>query len=431
MNYLKFSNKGLLEIEALSLLGASTKRGNDKLIGQFGSGNKFALAYLLRNNYDVKIFRGTEEITISTIEKTFRDQTFSVICFNGKESSITTEFGKDWQLWQALRELYSNCLDEGDAEMDFVSRIKPHPDKTQIYIKNRTEIQNYVSKFDDYFAQNREVIFECDYGRILAKSSNPTLTLFRKGIRCFETEKESIFDYDLNNISIDENRLVSYSWQVPSYIWNLVYQCTDQDVIRQVLFGCKKSNMIEYISSDFNSVNPSWMSEEFKSVLKEIEIAPVGLSGLLSVEEIAKTVVLPNLIFEHAQSVVKNENIQSKFRVYKNGIYRIIDISPLAEATINKALDFFTECNYTNPLQYEIKVARFEKGDILGTIDIDDNCIILSDICISKGIQTVIETIIEEYIHLKYKVKDETRAFQDAAINEIVNVLKMKNAYLV
>ena len=105
MNYLKFSNKGLLEIEALSLLGASTKRGNDKLIGQFGSGNKFALAYLLRNNYDVKIFSGTEEITISTLEKTFRDQTFSVICFNGKESSITTEFGKDWQLWQALREL--------------------------------------------------------------------------------------------------------------------------------------------------------------------------------------------------------------------------------------------------------------------------------------------------------------------------------------
>ena len=43
--------------------------------------------------------------------------------------------------------------------------------------------------------------------------------------------------------------------------------------------------------------------------------------------------------------------------------------------------------------------------------DIENNRILLSDICI-EIIQQVIETVIEEYIHLKYKVKDETRGFK-------------------
>lgn len=48
-----------------------------------------------------------------------------------------------------------------------------------------------------------------------------------------------------------------------------------------------------------------------------------------------------------------------------------------------------------------------------------------------NGIQCIIETMIEEYIHLKYEVKDETRSFQDAAIKELVKILKIKNAYLI
>ena len=53
MNYLKIRSKGKIDIEALSLLGASSKRGDETKIGQFGSGNKFAIAYLLRNNYEI------------------------------------------------------------------------------------------------------------------------------------------------------------------------------------------------------------------------------------------------------------------------------------------------------------------------------------------------------------------------------------------
>ena len=82
MHYLKISNKGLLDVEALTLLGASSKRGDNTKIGMFGSGNKFSLAYLLRNNYELRIFSGLEEIKLTTIEKTFRDKKFNIILVN-------------------------------------------------------------------------------------------------------------------------------------------------------------------------------------------------------------------------------------------------------------------------------------------------------------------------------------------------------------
>ena len=49
-NYLIIRNKGIIVEEAITLLGASSKRDDDSKIGYFGSGLKYALACFLRNN---------------------------------------------------------------------------------------------------------------------------------------------------------------------------------------------------------------------------------------------------------------------------------------------------------------------------------------------------------------------------------------------
>ena len=135
-------------------MGASSKRGDNTKIGQYGSGNKYSLAYLLRNNYEVTIMAGNFQVFLTTKRKKFRDKEFDIILVDGKETSITTEFGKDWGLGQAIRELYCNAIDEGGHTMEFVKEIVPESDKTSFYIKSREEITSYVSNFDDYFAEN-------------------------------------------------------------------------------------------------------------------------------------------------------------------------------------------------------------------------------------------------------------------------------------
>ena len=430
MKYLKISNKGLLDIEALTLLGASSKRGDNSKIGMFGSGNKFAIAYFLRNGYELIIYSGTNKININLLEKEFRGNKFNIICFNGKETSITTDFGKDWSLGSSIREFYCNAIDEGEHCMEFVLNPIAEEGKTNIYIRTREEITQYVSNFDFYFAENKKVLFECTYGKILEKTGE-SINLYRKGIKCIESNKKSVYDYDLTSVDIDENRLVKYNWQVPSLIWNLIYRCTNKEVIKNILLKCEDSNFIECIPSDFSSVNNSLMSKEYIEVLKECTIAPRSMSGLLTVEELAKTITLPDIIYKDAVSVLDNNNIATKFQVYKNMFYREIELTSLYKSTLEKAIDFFIETDYKQVTDYEWVVVKFDKKDILGMADIENNRILLSDICIESGIQQVIETVIEEYIHLKYKVKDETRGFQDAAIKEIVNLLKIKNSYLI
>lgn len=431
MNFLKISNTGHLDVEALTLLGASSKREDSTKIGMFGSGNKYALAYLLRNNYEIAIYSGTSEIVIGKSNKAFRERNFEVITVNGTETSITTDFGKDWQLWQAIRELYCNAMDEGGHCLEYVQHPTPTDGETHFYIRSRAEITNFVGSFDSYFSENRKVLFENEYGKILGKKDKSTLNLYRKGIRCFETDKESIFDYDLANISIDENRLVSYPWMVPSTIWNLIYQCTDKSVIRQVLLNVSDGDLIERTSVDYAGAHAHYMSDAYKEVLSELSLAPAGMAGLLSVEEMQSTTIVPTHIFKQAQGVVTNNNLASKFRVYKTHFYVEIDKDALHEATLQKAFDFFRECNYDKVLDYPIAIARFNDKDFLGFADIKEQKIVLSEICLAKGVQMVIETIIEEWIHLKYDVRDETRGFQNAAITEIVNLLKVKNAYCV
>jgi hypothetical protein len=431
MKYLRISNQGELNVEALSLLGASTKRGQTNKIGQFGSGNKFALAYLLRNKYEVTIFSGLKEIKVTTNNKVFREHTFDVICFNDNETSITTEFGKDWQLWQAIRELYCNALDEGEAQIGYVNIITPQENTTNIYIKTRPEIVNFISNFDEVFAENKEVLFSCESGTIYQKVGNSNLNLFRRGIKCFESDTESIFDYDIPNIEIDENRLVKYYWQVPSKIWNIIYSCTDKEIIKTILFNCSKNNLIENISSDFASLDVSKVTDEFKEVLQDLSIAPREMSGLLSDDDLGNTTIIPRAVFDQVKVFVDNNNLPSKFRCYKDMIYTPLEITPLMEATLNKAIEFFDEVGYKSPLNYDIVIARFDNKNILGLANLQTLEIILSEICISKGIQCVIETMIEEAVHLKYEVKDETRGFQDAIITELVEILKIKNAYLV
>jgi hypothetical protein len=333
--------------------------------------------------------------------------------------------GKDWEFWQAIREIYCNAIDEGGCSMDFVQTIQPNQEETHFYIDTKKDVLEFISNYDNYFAHNKKVLFECPQGKILEKTGIKA-NIYRKGINCFITDKTSIFDYDFNDISIDENRLIKYFWQVEEKIWDLIYRCDNKEVILQILHNLSDNKYLEGCLSDISTINNN-ASEVFKLCLKETRIAPIGYAGLLKPDEVNNYIIIPTKIFKSIRGIIGDENVSDKFKVTKYGaFYREIEMSLLDEATINKAIDFLKEVKFNMP--YDIKTAIFDDKDIMGTIY--GNNIILSDICIDKGVNEVVNTIIEEFIHIKYDVRDETRSFQTAIISELIIYMKNINAYI-
>jgi len=110
MKYLKITNNGELDIRLVALMGGTTKANDKYKIGQFGTGLKYTLAFLYRNNLDFKIFVGEQEVKLHTEKEEIRGETFEIICINGQRTSITTKMGEDWEAWMIVRELWCNAL---------------------------------------------------------------------------------------------------------------------------------------------------------------------------------------------------------------------------------------------------------------------------------------------------------------------------------
>ncbi len=433
-------NKGLIEPAALTLLGASTKRGNDSLIGQFGSGNKYALAFLLRSGYDVKIFAGAGEIRLGIVTKTFREQSFDILTVDGQETSITLDLGYKWTLWDALRELYSNALDEGligfgiaENNLDVITNfLEGSPERvayesgnfTSIEISVNPNIEDFFFNIRDYIATGNEVVFECPEGKIYRKHG-PNACIYYRGIRCYETSKESIFDYDFNRIDLAENRQIKYAWSLPEKMWQLLFKCEDTVVIRTLLNSIQNTKYLENaIDGDFVSIPELQNKLAWSSCIENNSIVPRDLGGYVKDEDRAATLFLPAKLYTALVSTIGDKVKNKSFKMTDNGmLYHTYRPSEEENAVLDKAFHFFTTANYSAPINHQIITVQFDDKSILGSIT-QDGEILIADKAIESGVQTVIATIIEEHIHITSQAGDKTRAFQNAAINEFINYMK-------
>lgn len=423
MKYLKISNSGLIEIEALSLVGASTKRGDNSQIGMFGSGNKYAISYLLRNGIAPEIYSGMEKISIETKQHSLRDENFDVMYINGEKTSITTQMGHHWKLWMAIREIYANAIDEGVVDFCEVDALIPKEGETHFYIPMNDHVSDMMFNIDDYFSKDKKVLFECEHGKILKKHSSKSC-IYRKGILCYESNYESIFDYDLPNVPINEDRMVNYEWYIWEEMYKVFFRCDNTAIIRSLLNEGMGDRMIESNISSVSTLSTTYINDAWDEVLEGKDICPKNMGGYVKDSEKPKTFFLASKLYNALIKVLKKDKTPPSFkRDSRAGFYTLIEDD---ENLVNKmipAIDFFADVKFKIP--YKIKFANFIDSDVYGCADNDT--ILLSPKNIDKGIHFTINTIIEEYIHLKTGAGDETRAFQDAAINVLITYMKTQH----
>jgi hypothetical protein len=231
--YLRFANPEVADENAMLLYGISTTRNADdnKSIGKFGSGAKNAVSTCLREGAPPTFFLSTLRMDYSAKPLVVDGYTYHqiVVHFSGAKNSTRAldyviEHGQDdWcNISMALREFASNAIDGAikagsweKAKIEIVpeNKVRAKSGWTQVFVPLTPEVQEWFLEMPKRFLHFSEPE-TVGYTSMLPKkdrnifSNNRGPLVYRRGVLVRElvTDLPSLFDYQLEDLEIDEAR---------------------------------------------------------------------------------------------------------------------------------------------------------------------------------------------------------------------------------
>lgn len=258
MLYIKVTNKAQ-EVNRLKLekLGFSTKRNDDSTIGQFGSGIKFAPISAIRRGIDF-VFTGNDSRGSYVLKYVIKDEEGIPSVFYKyqdyeKASSFTADAGNiSWENdFQIYREVVANAIDEAklsdtDWTIDIVDveNIEPVDGEFSVYLSATESLLEIHENFDKYFSINREPIYRSG-SKKLYESIDGSLRVYCKGMLVYSDEKriekfggkelKSFFDYEFDNLNLNEERTVLSEFQLNTEIIDTISLLDDRSLISEIM----------------------------------------------------------------------------------------------------------------------------------------------------------------------------------------------------
>ena len=411
-------SKNEIDVNALRLLGASVK--DEGAIGEFGSGWKYALACFMRNSITIRVFSGLNEIKITAQPSTFRDQQFDVIHINGEPTSITTRTGPKWTPKMAIREIWSNALDEGEAKKGY--GLSPMPGITTVMLEITSDVQDVLDNWDALFiAQEEKPLFADDRYAIYPRHG---YQFYRKGVWiCEEQDKETIFSYDFGDaVKLPESRLVS-SYHCRSLIGYILTNCNEFSVWRTIFAAGGIRNVeLESIYDTFLFSAPNAMRTAFLENYTHI--------GKNERKDTYNELITGQYkVFwcdSKSYSALKNifPNIEEQFDL--NDVYKIVPWMPENKKTLNEALSLLSRNLIIFPDDVTFHyVVGVDGKDIIALADINKKRCCLG-VTAFRNKNMLLKALVEEWTHLRHKVHDGTREQQHVYLDTIVSLLTCK-----
>lgn len=370
---IRFSNNGQIDSVMWQTFGVSVK-GGENPIGQFGTGLKYAIAVLMREGRSLSIKSGGDEFVFGTQAKTLRGKDFEQITCNGEPLPFTTHLGDKWKLWQAYRELYSNCLDErgwiGDGGDTVVSAALADIYHGDVFLN--TENRKMVS------SSSRCEVYNGD-----------SEYLYFRGIRAMDLPTRSRYTYNILDADLTEDRTLKYQHQVFGAIADAVMLADCPDFLTDFLTQTKGS-FEETVDFDYARLAPCRAAVTVYSNFRR--------SGCFLHPGFAKKAI-QHMGFE---------------------AYDTVSASEFQSRVIEKASEFCKKIGH--PIRYPILVATNLGDDTLGLADKKSNNIYLSERVLTQGTKQVASTLLEENLHLAEGLRDCTYPMQSYLFDQIISM---------
>jgi len=394
--YLVFENSGEIDLRSVSTFGCSVKESKNP-IGFFGTGLKYAIAVLLRTGHEVKLQAGIQQFRAIAIADDLRGKQFEFVSLQGEGQTtalgFTTELGKTWLPWMAYRELHCNAIDEPEHKV-FVSESIPEA---------RAGVTRIIVAGDGILAAHnsrREFILEGTPAFRLGSIevyNQPTASFFYKGIKVMEFQHQAMFAYNLTeHVDLTEDRTVKDQCVVPYTLSRAMLAYAERSVLEKVLVASDKhiEHYFDYHGWAGSSPGPDFFPTV--AALQRSSLSKINLTALRLWHESAGGIIDPRRINPtKVQSLMLEKAIAfcelSGFML--RGEYPIILVESLGETATLAIAD-------TVGKQIFLTERLFE----------------------THGTKGVARALIEEYLHLRFGLKDCTREMQNFIFDKMISL---------
>lgn len=261
MGYVLIQNKGEVPIWGIRLMGLSNKTADQ--IGRFGTGLKESIALLARLGLQPIIFSG--ELRIDFEVQLMDEQ--EEICFKLSEARGRFEAGiwyglgihpnlgiHDWDdPWMIFREVVCNALDESGTDDLFHDVCYHEPEgkagATRFYIPATEAIVKAYGTIEDKLLPLGKFEIEENLtgtGRAIKNRKDKKLQVFHRGVWIQAHERESLFDYEIDDIKLNESRSADW-YDVNSRVARLVahYAQTQAQELLHAVLRDKRDDLYE------------------------------------------------------------------------------------------------------------------------------------------------------------------------------------------
>jgi hypothetical protein len=420
-SFIRIANRGRIDPLALTLLGGSTKRDDPTQIGFFGSGLKYAIATLLREGIAVRVFSGRNEISITLVDKTFRGKTFQVLVVDGRETSITLDVGPKWALWECVRELWSNALDEGDAKWSYADEkdLTPSSDEVSVVaIAAAAPIVHVFQNLDKIFLADRTRLFHNSVMGSIYKANGPEAFVGRRGIRVHHFDEPALYHYDFLNIPINESREASVDNVAGhiTYLW--AHLCNNHELLTDMLTSLRPGTLEwRCFNSGFYTTLPQSDNETWKAVCGSLALW--SSADTVNAPPNKDLILIPDQLFRGLETAKlidsgRTHTRHGTYTIEADGAFNTAQLARLTEARTILAASGIT-------ITFPLKFGRFTNSDVIAAAAA--NTIILGSRAFSTSMPLLLHALLEEQMHLEKGVQDCTREMQSTIFESWVSTI--------
>lgn len=371
-----FANAGLIDLDVLRVMGVSIKLKANP-IGYFGTGLKFGVATLLRTGHKVVLVRGGERLELTARPVTIRGEEVQRVFMGEEALPFTTELGKNWDVWQAYRELHSNTLDEAGVISD-----KPQTGDTVIEVTG-PGIQMEFNNRDAIFISGKPLAAN----EFLEVYPGPTRFVYYRGVRAGAMPTELSFAYNLLcPMTLTEDRTFESQFTVEWKLSQLIPKIEHAGVMAELMSG-----------KDRWDQKLDW------------GMCPTPSKAFM---DVATTRYTDQTINPSVQRVV-DRDLQAR------GVFPPAQMTDAQHAAFLDAFAPLRRLGCTLSPE-DVEVVESLGPGIMGLFHKERNQVFLAASTLDWGLETVVATLYEEWLHKDHHFNDCSRELQNYLFQRLV-----------